>query len=119
MEIASEFRAAFENHRTGRLEAAEQCCLRILAADPNHADALHLSGLIAFEKGNVNDAIAQIARAIELDGSRPAFQNNLGNILKAQGKLDEAIASFHRAIALGPSIPAIHTNLGNTFELQG
>jgi Flp pilus assembly protein TadD len=76
---------AIQHHQAGRLRAAEQICRQILAVEPNHADAIHLLGVIALQAGKPGIAIEYIQRAIALKGNAPAFHNNLGNALKAEG----------------------------------
>ncbi len=119
MAINPDYLAAFEHHKAGRLEAAEEYCRRVLAANPNYADAIHLLGIIAFQNGHQDDAAKLIGRAIEVDGLRSTFHSNLGNILKQQGKLHEALRSYHRALQLAPDNPLIHMDLGNVLQLQG
>ncbi len=41
--------AALEHHRAGRLAEAEGCCRRVLAVHPEHADALYMLGVIAYQ----------------------------------------------------------------------
>ena len=93
---------AIQHHRAGRLQAAEQIYRRILTVDPDHADAIHLLGVIASQTGKLDLAVETIRRAIALKGGAPAFHVNLGNALMAQGKLEEAVACYRRALELKP-----------------
>jgi tetratricopeptide (TPR) repeat protein len=63
-EIADELKRAARYHRCGQLEAAGKICSQILAIMPDHSYALNLSGLIAFDGGNYEEAINRIRRAI-------------------------------------------------------
>ena len=110
---------ALVNHEAGRLGAAEQIYREILAADPNHADALHLIGVIAFQTGHAALAEQYIRRAIQLNGTEPDYHGNLGNALQAQGKLDQAVASHRRALELDPRSARAHYNLGTALQAQG
>src|SRR5436305_13441608 len=107
MAIHPDFPVAFEHYKVGRLDAAEQSCRQVLAAEPNHADALHLLGLVAYARGRHEDAASLITRAIQADGSRPTFHNNLGNVLKEQGKLNEAVECYRHSLQLSPAPAAI------------
>jgi tetratricopeptide (TPR) repeat protein len=48
----------------GRYRDARLCRQQALAADPNHADALHLMGLLSLQAKQYNHAVEWIARAI-------------------------------------------------------
>jgi len=110
---------ALEHHVSGRLKEADQIYRQILAADPNHADALHLLGVVASQMGNHESAVQYIRQAIELNATESDFHGNLGNVFKAQGKLDVAVASYRRALELKPDDAGAHYNLGNAFRAQG
>lgn len=111
MAVSSDLLTGFENHKAGRLAEAEQSYRRVLAADPNHADALQLLGLIVFQKGQPEQALQLVHRAIELNGTRSDFYNNLGNILTQLGRLDEAAAAHRRSLALKPDDASTRSNL--------
>jgi len=111
MTVDPELLSALENHKAGRLDAAEQRYRRVLARDPNQADALHLLGLIVFQKGQQEEALKLIGRAIELKESRSDFHNNLGNVLTQYGRVDEAIAAFRRALELKPEDANVRSNM--------
>jgi len=64
---------AVQHHQAGDLQAAEQIYRQILADNPNHADALHLLGVIAYQMGQNEVAIDRIRRAIELNATESAF----------------------------------------------
>ena len=55
---------ATQHHQRGRLQAAEQIYRQILQVEPNHADALHLLGVIAAQVGKQALAVEHIGRAI-------------------------------------------------------
>src|SRR5947207_1414082 len=103
MTIHSEFVDALQSFKAGQLEAAEQSCSRVPPGDPHYADAVHLLGLIAYQRGDAQSAIERITRATEIDSSRPSFLNNLGNVLKEQKQLEAAVAAYSRAHQLAPS----------------
>src|SRR5437868_11273433 len=68
---------AAAHHRAGRLAAAERMCRRILAIDPDHADGLHLLGLIAHQTGHSDQALELIGRAIALNDADPELHNDI------------------------------------------
>src|SRR5271157_1457927 len=103
---------AIQHHQAGRLQAAEQIYRQILAVEPNHADALHLLGVIASQVGKHEVAVEYIGRAIGLKGSAAFFHNNLGEAHRALCRMSEAIACYRRALALKPDYVEAHNNLG-------
>ncbi len=110
---------ALKHHHAGRLPEAEAAYRKILAIDPNHIDALHLSGLIAYQTGNYDRAGELISRALSRNPSYAAAHNNLGNVFRAQGRLEEALGCFRNALALEPDYVDAHINLGALFRAQG
>jgi tetratricopeptide (TPR) repeat protein len=52
-------------HQVGRLADAETVYQQILKTSPSHFDALHLLGIIHYQRGNYEDAIHQIDLALE------------------------------------------------------
>ncbi len=106
-------------HQAGRLIEAEGLYRQILAVDPNHADGLHLLGVIAHETGQNEAAVDLIGKAITRDSRVADFHCNIGNALKALGRLTEAKAHYRRAIRLNPEHPESHNNFGNALREQG
>jgi predicted O-linked N-acetylglucosamine transferase (SPINDLY family) len=113
------FSLAVQHHQAGRLEQAESLYRQILQVEPQHPDALHLLGVIAFQGGQHAVAIQYITQAIAQDSRRAEFHYNLGNILKAEGKLAEAIAHYERALGLRPAFAEAQNNLANALKGEG
>ena len=67
------------------------------------------------EKGNQEDAIVMLCRAIEQRGDYTEAYNNLGVIFREQGKLPEAEACFRKSIDLEPKRAAHYNNLALVF----
>jgi predicted O-linked N-acetylglucosamine transferase (SPINDLY family) len=110
---------ALELHRGGRLDDAAMIYERILAADPAHADAAHLLGLVRFRHGNFDAAIRLIRGAIERHPDNPIYHGNLGNVLKDGGQPADAVTAYRRALELDPGFAEIHNNLGYLLHLDG
>ncbi len=117
--IPEAFAIAIKHHQGGRLQAAEQIYRQILAVQPNHADAIHLLGVIAAQMGQHEVAVEYIGRAIELQGNAAFFHNNLGEAYRALGKTSEAVACYRRALDLKPDFAEAHYNLGNAWKDEG
>ena len=119
MIVSQALELAVQHHQAGRLAEAEALYRRILAVQPNHADALHLIGVIAHQSGRHDLAADWIRRAIVHHPHNPAAYCNLGEACRALGRLDEAIAAFRRALQLKPDLVEACNNLGNALRDRG
>jgi tetratricopeptide (TPR) repeat protein len=115
--LADDFRTAFSHHERGALEPAARLYQRVLDADPGHADALHLLGVLRHQQGDHAQAIEHIRRAVALRPSVPAFHANLAEAYRARGQFDRAAGSCRVALRLRPDYPEAFGNLG--LALQG
>jgi predicted TPR repeat methyltransferase len=102
--------------KRGQLAEAAEVYRRVLAALPDHPDALHFSGVLAHQQGRSAEAVSLIERSLALEPGRAEWCNNLGLALKAQGRLAEAEGAYRRAIALAPDHANAHSNLGVTLR---
>jgi len=110
---------AIHVQRRGELDAAEELYRRVLAVWPDCPDALHFSGLLAFQRGNAGQAILLIEKSVALAPEHADFWNNFGNVLKAQGRKPDSTAAYLRAIELRPQFADAHNNLGVMASQQG
>jgi len=88
---------ALAEQKAGRVESAESLYKRVLAAEPDNADAHHLLGLCALSRGSLSTALAYMSRAIALKPEVPAFHNNLANVLMSAGGVVQARLCFEYA----------------------
>jgi protein O-GlcNAc transferase len=119
MTIPQAFEIALRHHRAGKLKDAESIYREILAAQPNHAEALHHLGVIAHQLGRHDAAVEWIRRAIGFDPNNPVAHSNLGEACRTLGRLDDAMAAFRRALELKPDYADAHYNLGITLQQRG
>jgi len=99
--------------------AAAEIYEAILEVVPDHAGALHFSGVLAHQQELENDAVALIARSLELEPDRPDWHSNFGIVLQDRLRLDEAIAAYERAIVLDTNHANAHNNLGVVLRANG
>ena len=77
-------------HQKGRLAEAASLYRKILAQNPEHADALHLLGVIELQKKNASAGLELINRAITIDPNNAAFFCNRGVALQELKRFHEA-----------------------------
>ena len=119
MTIPEAFQIAVQRHRAGRLAEAEALYRQILAAQPRHAEALHLLGVIAQQAGRHDLAVELIRQALGIHPNNPAAHSNLGEAYRKLGRLDEAMSAYRRALELQPNYPEAYNNLGHALTEQG
>ena len=110
--IATELDRAVALHEAGDLDGAQAVYRAILGVVPRHAEATHLLGLVAHQRGDHPQAVELIEAAIRADGARAVFHYNLGN---ARGAMDNAIGAsqaYAEAVRLAPTHAAAWFNLG-------
>lgn len=119
MLIERKFATALQHHRGGNLREAESLYQQILQVDSNHADALHMLGVLAHQTGRQQIAVEMISRAIAQNANMPAFHNNLGNAYAAAGKWQDAEISYRRALAQKADYAEAHYNLATALRALG
>ena len=110
---------AMEHHQNGAITKAEKYYKRVLRIDPNHIDALHLSGVIAEQLGHTPRAIKLIRQAIANDNNQAVFHNNLAIIYNKNSQWVEAEASARRSLQICPNDAAAWGILGEALAGLG
>ncbi len=103
---------AVQYHASGNCALAEQYAAAIVAEDPNHAEALHLLGLIARQKGMLHDAMAYLRRSLTANGSNALVWQHAGDLLFTQGDLAGGITYYEQALRLCPDFAEGYNTLG-------
>lgn len=96
----------------GKTDEAEAIFRSVLDDAPDHPDALHLLGLLEFQKGRVDEAAGLIARAVERKPRNPTYAENLGRILADAGRWAEAADVLGKAVAIDGGVARAHFLLG-------
>ena len=74
----------------------------MIAARPDHVDALLVVGLAYQREGNLVAARTALERGVALEPAYVDFDTALGLIAEAEGRLDDAKAHYAKALALTP-----------------
>src|SRR5487761_2066596 len=108
---AALYEAGLSQMQAGRDLDAQLCCRQALALDPNHADSLHLMGLLSLDARQYDHALEWIFRAIRQE-PKAVYLTSLGSALVNQGRREEALRAFDMAVQLSPLDADVWRNLG-------
>jgi tetratricopeptide (TPR) repeat protein len=86
-----------------------------IAKDPKSWVAYNNLGVVAQEKGNIDDAIDKYELALRFHENYPEARYNLGSALLLKGDADQAMQQCEQALRLQPNDPDALVVLGNAF----
>src|SRR5207237_8024054 len=78
--VAEAFAAAADSFAQGNLAQADQNARAVVGADPGHADAWHMLGLIAWQSGEKVKAMDCLQRSVALSGGSADAWKTLGDM---------------------------------------
>jgi tetratricopeptide (TPR) repeat protein len=108
-------RQAYSAFEERDLDRAAKLCAGILEYRPDDFDALHLLGVLNFQRHRLTEALRFLSQALRVNSGSADAMSNLGLALHAMGRFEEAIANYRNALQLAPDHPEILYNLGNTY----
>ncbi|MGN6367493.1 MAG: tetratricopeptide repeat protein [Phycisphaerae bacterium] len=114
-----DFHQAMRLHQQGNFAQAEPLYRQILARSPQHAEALHMLGLLAYQVGHPAPAVDLIEKSLAIAPSNEIACSNLAEIRRCLGQLDAAVALCRRALTLNPNLPSAHANLAAIYRQMG
>ena len=105
-------RDALALHQQGRLDEAEKLYTRVLKAQRDNFDALHLLGMLNHQRGKAGEAYRLITAALKSQPRSPDALSNLALVLHTLKRDTEALAALDNALALAPGHPDALNNRG-------
>jgi serine/threonine protein kinase/Flp pilus assembly protein TadD len=99
--------------------SAESEARKAIAHDPNNADAHLWYSIFLTRLGRLEEAQAEINRALELDPLSPRINYSLGSGLYWAGRLDQAIEQYQKMLDMDPNSEAAHSGLGLVYARKG
>ncbi|MDR0996738.1 MAG: tetratricopeptide repeat protein [Zoogloeaceae bacterium] len=105
--------------RIGRFEEMESLLRKLIAAQPDNANALNALGYsLADRNQRLPEALGLIGKALELDPGSPYIQDSMGWALYRLGRMDAALAALEKAWKILPD-PEIAAHLGEVLWQSG
>ncbi len=86
-------------YQLGQVDQAIEAYQQALAVDEHDVWSMNNIGLIYLDQNRSSEAIPPLARAVQLRGNAPVFQNNLGMALEKSGYPVAAAKAYEAAIA--------------------
>ena len=90
-----------------------------LAKNPQCWAGYNNLGHVFFERGQLDDAIAEYQKSLALYPTYDLAHLNLGVALGQKGKLDEAMSQYQQALAINPQFDLAHNDLGSALLQKG
>lgn len=112
---SSAFENAFRLYQEGRLQEAFDAYEALLRREPDHAEALHFSGLLLHQAGQTEAGVERVERSLRIDARAPDPWCNLGALYQSLGRLDAAVAALHEALRRDPKLVEVWGNLAGVY----
>lgn len=109
---------AFEAQLRRDLDAASRYCNAVLDRCPNDVEALHLSAMLAHQRGDNAQALRVLDRALALEPKSAAIVSNRASVKLALRDLSGAEHDAERAAELNPKLFGAWFNLGLALRGQ-
>jgi tetratricopeptide (TPR) repeat protein len=118
-DLARKVHEAFAAQCAGQTETAIELYTEVLRKRPNEFDALHMLGLLEYQRGRLREALKLIGAAVKSNANSADAWSNLGLAFHAQGDYAKAVSSFDRALAIKPDHADVLNNRGTTLNCLG
>ena len=110
------FQIAFALHQQGNLSGAKELYGEILRYNPEYFDAIHLSGVIAFQLRLFDESEAFYAKAVQINSNFAPLHSNRGSNFNELKRFDEALSSYKKAILIRSDYAEALNGLGDTLK---
>jgi tetratricopeptide (TPR) repeat protein len=112
-ELEQRYAKAISAHQSGRLAEAEALYGQILKEVPQADAVLTNMAALQYGKGNYDQALRFVERALKVNPLNPDAVVNHASILVALNKKEEAIAAYEKVLHIQEANPTAHYNLAN------
>jgi protein O-mannosyl-transferase len=111
--------AAHARIQTSYWRNNESLWTHTLACTSRNNIALTNVGVYLLETGRLEEGMADLQKALEIDPNDVFAHNDLGKAFLTMGRDTEAIAHLQKALDLNPKVAVVHNNLGDAFLHAG
>ena len=104
--------------QVGKLDEAQNICIKLIAQHPDFVAALHTLGLVYSDRGNHQEAVSCLTRAAMHDPDNWSILTALGGAYLSLGATELAELSLERARVINPTEATIFASLGELHREQ-
>ncbi|MEK6322717.1 MAG: protein kinase [Acidobacteriota bacterium] len=105
-------------HSAWQWKESEKAFKRSISLNPNYPTAHHWYQILLRAMGRLDEALAEIKRAQELDPLSPILEVNIASVYINKGDLDSAMEHAKRLVELDPNFSLAHEPLGTVYIKQ-
>jgi len=117
--VDQQFQQALVLHRQGQTTKARQLYELVLSIQPSHVEAISKLGLIFAQHGQIELAIKNFLRSLQLEFDQPDVWANCGNAFQSLGRHQDALDCSNNAISLDNNFAVAHFIRGNALSSLG
>lgn len=111
--LADHLGAGHAAFRAKKWDEADRHFAKALTLESHHAEAAHMRGLSAYQRGAFEQAAELISDALETESTDSNYHYNLAMTFQQMERTDAAIEHLRRAIICRPDHSKAYNNLGN------
>ena len=104
---------ALKMQTEGNMEGAQKNLEIVLTMDPSHADAHNDLGVLYYQKGEAEKALAFISKAVDLEPGNAENLKNKADLSLELGRTEEAIEAYGKVLAINPENVDTLLTVGN------
>jgi protein O-GlcNAc transferase len=110
---------ALDAQKKGFYVQAEGLYRKLLEAEPENFDALHMLGIVSHEMGKSSDAERYFLKALSIDSTHPPLFHHYGLFLAKTKRYEESVAQFDQALRLFDRFAPVYCDRGISLTELG
>lgn len=110
---------ALQHYQEGRKPQAMVVLSQAMKKFPDYAKLYDVRATLELQSGNTKEALADIEKAVQLDGDNPVYLVNRSQVYLKFHREEAALADLNKAVELNPDFIPARFNRGSLLAYQG